>query len=176
MADADAQLLAALAEGRDEAFTELVRRYGPALLRAGYTLIGDRIEAEDVVQEVLVNLVRSRARLPYVQHLSAYLFSALRHTAQRSIERLERDARHRRSWFAQTTPKHPSMSDDTTQLVEAMRSAVARLPLAQREVLALKLDGGFSFREIGEQLSISTNTAASRYRYAIERLRAEIGE
>jgi RNA polymerase sigma-70 factor, ECF subfamily len=146
------------------------------LLRAGHTLIGDRIEAEDMVQEVFVNLVRSRARLPYVQHLSAYLFTALRRVAQRKIEQRERDERHRRNWFAQTILKHPSASDDMPQLADALRRAVARLPLAQREVLALKLDGGFSFREIGEQLAISTNTAASRYRYAIEHLRTELGE
>ena len=45
------------------------------------------------------------------------------------------------------------------------------LPDAQREVLALKIDGGLTFAEIGEALDVSANTVASRYRYALDKLR-----
>ena len=56
-----------------------------------------------------------------------------------------------------------------------MSRFVARLPQEQREVVALKIDGGLTFAEIGEALSISANTAASRYRYALEKLRDSLG-
>ncbi len=66
----------------------------------------------------------------------------------------------------------------TTQPAElpddALTAAVAGLPPAQREVLALKIDGGLTFVEIAAVTGTSINTAASRYRYAIEKIRATI--
>ena len=53
--------------------------------------------------------------------------------------------------------------------------ALARLPEDQREVLALKTEGELTFEEIGLVLGIPANTAASRYRYALEKLRAALG-
>ncbi len=55
-------------------------------------------------------------------------------------------------------------------------SALRKLPEAQREVLTLKIWGQLTFQEIGESLGISENTAASRYRYALEALRRILGK
>ncbi|MFM8421945.1 MAG: sigma factor-like helix-turn-helix DNA-binding protein, partial [Verrucomicrobiota bacterium] len=49
--------------------------------------------------------------------------------------------------------------------------AVAALPPAQREVIALKFDGGLTFAEIAAVVGVSANTAASRYRYGAAKLR-----
>ena len=59
-------------------------------------------------------------------------------------------------------------------IVLALTAAVAGLPPAQREVLALKVDGGLTFAEIAAVIGTSINTAASRYRYALEKLRTTI--
>jgi RNA polymerase sigma-70 factor (ECF subfamily) len=48
---------------------------------------------------------------------------------------------------------------------------LASLPLEQREVITLKIDGGLTFAQIAEILHVNPNTAASRYRYAMEKLR-----
>ena len=56
----------------------------------------------------------------------------------------------------------------------AIESALRRLPEEQREVLALKIWGGLTFDEVASQLGLSPNTAASRYRYALEALRSEL--
>jgi RNA polymerase sigma factor (sigma-70 family) len=49
--------------------------------------------------------------------------------------------------------------------------ALKRLPTEQREVVYLKVFEGMTFQEIADRCEISINTAASRYRYAIEALR-----
>jgi RNA polymerase sigma-70 factor (ECF subfamily) len=54
---------------------------------------------------------------------------------------------------------------------QAVRERLAELPDEQREVLTLKVWGDLTFKEIGEALQIPANTAASRYRYALESLR-----
>jgi RNA polymerase sigma-70 factor (ECF subfamily) len=55
---------------------------------------------------------------------------------------------------------------------DGLARAVAALPEPQREVLALKFDGGLTFAEIAAIVGASPNTVASRYRYALEKLRA----
>ncbi len=54
--------------------------------------------------------------------------------------------------------------------------AVAALPLPQREVVALRLGEGLTFREIAAVLSVKKNTVQSRYRMALKKLRAALTE
>jgi RNA polymerase sigma-70 factor (ECF subfamily) len=58
-------------------------------------------------------------------------------------------------------------------LIEA---ALNQLPGDQREVVVMKIWGALTFAQIGEALGIPLNTAASRYRYALSRLGAELSE
>ncbi len=64
-------------------------------------------------------------------------------------------------------PQAPESSDRLSR-------ALASLPEDQRAVIALKVDGGLTFERIATALNVSANTAASRYRYALEKLRAAL--
>jgi RNA polymerase sigma-70 factor (ECF subfamily) len=63
---------------------------------------------------------------------------------------------------------------DGNEFAGAVESAMQRLPLEQREVLVMKIWGELTFQQIAETLKISSNTAASRYRYAIGALRSTV--
>ena len=63
---------------------------------------------------------------------------------------------------------------EQSEEAEILRCAVEKLPEKLREVLTLKIWGGLTFAEIGEILSLSNNTAASRYRYALEQLQKKL--
>jgi RNA polymerase sigma-70 factor, ECF subfamily len=56
----------------------------------------------------------------------------------------------------------------------AVEEALSRLPRAQREVVVMKVFGGLTFDEIAAAMGGSQNTAASRYRYGIEKLKAAL--
>jgi RNA polymerase sigma-70 factor (ECF subfamily) len=56
-------------------------------------------------------------------------------------------------------------------LPDELEEALKSLPPEQREVITLKVDGGLTFAQIAEILKVNANTAASRYRYALEKLR-----
>jgi len=160
-------LSAGLAAGRPEAFAALYDRHAASLYRVAVGMLGSPHDAEDVVQEVFVAMIRSRETLERVENLRAYLFAALRHAAMRR-------ARMRTPIVAEQVeptsdgPREPSLSDESARLDRALR----RLPLKQREVIALKIDGDLTFAEIAAALGVSINTAASRYRYALQKLRA----
>lgn len=65
----------------------------------------------------------------------------------------------------------PVMVEQSDHCSDDLEMALASLPTEQREVIALKIDGGLTFAHIAEILNISPNTAASRYRYALQKLR-----
>ena len=161
----------ALAAGDREAFAALYDRLGLRLVNTARTMLASTAEAEDVVHDLFVELARMRHRLAAVNDLDGYLFTMLRHAvgrrhrrralASRSLDRLGRE----RSLEGGFTTPPPELHD------EALAAAVAALPAAQREVVALKIDGGLTFAEIAAVIGTSANTAASRYRYALDRLR-----
>jgi RNA polymerase sigma-70 factor (ECF subfamily) len=162
----DDALLRHLQEGRDEAWAALYDRIAPRLFRAAWGLLNSREEAEDAVQEVFVGLARARGSLMEVRNLDAYLFSSLRRACGQI---LEQRARARRSDEAARALVQAAAAGGESSV--DYQAVLAALPLEQREVLVLKIDGGLTFEESAESLGISPNTAASRYRYALEKLR-----
>jgi RNA polymerase sigma-70 factor (ECF subfamily) len=135
--------------------------------------VSAKSDAEDVVQEAFIRFWRARDR---VADPVAFLFACVRNCAldwqrerSRQIRRDEAAARgEREALFAS------SLEQDERR--DAIEQALRRLPEEQREVLAMKIWGGLSFPQIAEALGISANTAASRYRYALIRLREELVE
>lgn len=165
----DTTLLAGLLAGRDKAFADVYDRFADRLLATAWGLLGNRADAEDTVQDVFVALARSRASRGEVRNLTAYLFAALRHEAARRRRRPAPGPLDDRVLEAPAAAPAEGLvaAERTRQLENAMQS----LPAEQREVIALKIDGGLTFADIAAVLDISPNTAASRYRYALARLR-----
>ena len=164
-------LIEGLAAGREDAFALLYDRLGAELFRVARVMLNSPQDAEDAVQEVFVALVRTRRTLGEVKNLRAYLFASLR-------REIARQAGSRKSRpLALHDPDQavvPEAQELEIEQAVRLERALARLPLQQRELVALKVDGGLTFVDIGLMLGISPNTAASRYRYALEKLRAAL--
>lgn len=131
--------------------------------------------AEDVVQEAFVRFWRSRDR---ARDATAYLYACVRRAA---LEWLRGQARRTRREGAAARPEHqtdaglfaPLEQEERRQAIEA---ALATLPADQREVLVLKIWAGLTFPQIAATLDVPANTAASRYRYALAKLREQLAE
>jgi RNA polymerase sigma-70 factor, ECF subfamily len=155
-----------------DAVAALYDRFGPALYRTARTLLNRDDLAEDAVQETFVGLVRARVGATDLENAKAYLFAALRHAAAKLRTRAGRERPVPPADLLDLPATSPAAVGRAAELERALRS----LPAEQREVIALKIDGGLTFAEIAACLGVSPNTAASRYRYALEKLRAALGE
>jgi RNA polymerase sigma-70 factor (ECF subfamily) len=153
-----------LAEGREAAFEALFDRLGARLFKVAWGILGKREDAEDVVQDVFVELVRNRARARGIQNLGSYLFVAVYRASVKRMKMPER--RVALSSVVLAAPEPPK-----TEHSDGVRRAFQALPLEQREVITLKIDGGLTFEEIAGELRLGVGTAASRYRYGMEKLR-----
>jgi RNA polymerase sigma-70 factor (ECF subfamily) len=163
----------ALTAGDPAAFAAAYDRFGPRMYRAARALLRCDADAQDAVQDVFLALVRGRAGLAGVVDVEAYVFTALYRAAQRiASARATELSRLRRVSEMTAMTAQPVAPPDA----EPVRRALAGLPAEQREVVAMKVDAGLTFARIGVVLGVSPHTAASRYRYALEKLRAALAK
>jgi len=121
-------------------------------------------EAEDVLQETFMALMRASEPPKLPEH---YCFRTFRNRAlnyRRGLWRRIRRELESSRWFERSASESPHER-------KAM-SCLAELPPEQREVIVLKIWSEHTFEEIGELLGISPNTAAGRYRYGLQKLKA----
>ncbi len=120
-------------------------------------------EAEDVLQETFIALLRVKADLQKPEWYALRTFRNRALNYRRSLwRRLTRELESQR-WFERSPAE--SLAEQ-----QAMR-ALAELPREQREVIVLKIWHERTFEEIGNLLEISPNTAAGRYRYGLQKMR-----
>jgi RNA polymerase sigma-70 factor (ECF subfamily) len=165
-------LLDGLVAGEERAFAALYDRHAAGLFRAAVRVLGSREEAEDAVQDVFVALVRAGDRLRAVRNLRAYLFASVRRAAMRRL----RGCRATATLPDDAPAASSAVGDEDAEASARLAGAVAALPPEQRGIIALHVDGGLTFAECGEAMGVSPNTAASRYRYALEALRRTLKE
>ena len=155
---------------------ELYERHGERLYRYLLFKLGSAEDAEDVLQECFCRFARYDLRWRLVRDRQAFVFSAARNEARRFLKRkLGRREGERvitaggLGGFAAAfaSPEEPSLA--------FLLDRAGELPTEQKEVVYLKVFDGLTFKEIGSVCGISANTAASRYRYGIEKLREALG-
>lgn len=123
-------------------------------------------EAEDVLQETFIALLKLEQRPAQPEHYCVRTFRNRALNYRRSLwRRLSREWESLR-WFERTP-------GETSTERQAMK-ALAALPCEQREVIVLKIWHEYTFEEIGTLLAVSPNTAAGRYRYGLQKLRASL--
>lgn len=153
------------ATGTDAAEIELsYHRYGPALLLFAAALAGERSRAQDAVHQVFLKLLESGG-LRDALDAKAYLFTCVRNAILNDRKVRRRDV----ALDPECACFEPPHRDFSAEL--NLRRALWELPEDQREVTILHIWGELTFAQIAEVLGISANTAASRYRYALGKLR-----
>ena len=132
-------------------------------------------DTHDVLQEVFLKLVTRPGLLDGVQAPRAFLLRLAHRQAidgyrrrQTRTTAVERAAAEPPALFA------PSADPDEAGFREALAAALAVLPEEQRAVVHLKLWEQMTFAEIATALGLSANTAASRYRYALDKLQTHL--
>lgn len=129
-------------------------------------------DVKDVMQEVFRQLAQDPTVMEQVRHPRTYLLQMARRKAIDSFRRNEARSRAHEDLakHRQIMTPHAADSDETT-IQSKLQTAMQGLPETQRTVIHLRLREDLSFESIAKVLDISINTAASRYRYGIEKLR-----
>ena len=170
----DALLAARLAAGDDHALADIFDQLASTVYGGALRILGNGSVAQDVVQDVFVELWRHPDRYdPAAGSLRTYLMVLARHRAvdvmRSELRRVARQERHYR-----LIPADPpaSASDEVlaAETASVVRAAVRLLPDGQREVVELAYFQGLTCREVARAMGIPEGTAKSRLRLAIAKL------
>ncbi|WP_395746451.1 RNA polymerase sigma factor [Prosthecobacter sp.] len=158
----------------EETLTRLHADYAVSAYRFAWSVTKDELLAQEVVQELFLKLARDAAVVAQAESERAVIFTLTRNLALDALRRrssrqeaMERFAEELPGWFV------PSADAEAEETRAQITAALAALPEEQRSVIHLHVWEELGFREIGELLGLPTQTVASRYRYGLEKLRAQ---
>ena len=152
-------------------FERFVAAHANGLLRAAYLIVGDRVEAEDIVQECMLRVARKWPRVRDMEHPGAYARTVMlslvidggTKRSRRSIELVAIETPAARGDAGATV----AQVDSRTDLIRAL----AGLPARQRAVLVLRYFADLPEAEVATALGCSVGTVKSSASRALERLR-----
>jgi RNA polymerase sigma-70 factor (ECF subfamily) len=170
----DAVLAARLTAGDDYALAEVFDALGRSVYGSALGVLGDDSAAQDVVQDVFVELWSHPDRYdPAAGTLRTYLIVLARHRAMDLVRsELRRVARRERSYRLTPVTPAPGAGDQAMAAHTAglVRAAVQLLPASQRQVIELAYFEGLTCREVAHAVGIPEGTAKSRLRLALAKL------
>jgi RNA polymerase sigma-70 factor, ECF subfamily len=137
-------------------------------------LTRDEADTRDLIQELFVKIARQPERLDGVREERAFLFRLAHNAAIDLMRRRSTRDRNHTQFSAETGVFAASNNPDEQTFRSALSAALADLPADQRAVVHLKLWEDWTFDQIAEALEIPLNTAASRYRYGLDKLRERL--
>lgn len=162
--------------GEAAALCEIYEKYRAPLLKVAAALLNDRSGVEDVLHDVFVNFAQTTGRFRLTGSLKGYLSICV---ANRARDR-NRTGQHHGTVSLDPTDAGPAPGEDpehaalSRELTARLDAAMAAIPDEQREIVVLHLQSGLPFREIARLREISINTAMSRYRYAVDKIRSAL--
>jgi RNA polymerase sigma-70 factor (ECF subfamily) len=151
---------------------ELYDRYGEMMYQYLALRLGSAQDAEDVLQETFCRLARISLRWPLVRNPRAFVFKVLSNESNRYLRKRIRARDGENLRRAGAEPPLVVFDGPDPAAGDRIARALARLPDEQREAVLLKIFHDFSFKETARICGVSINTAASRYRLGIAKLRA----
>ena len=175
----DEELMLGYRDGDAAAFDLLYARHKGGVYRYLYRQCRDAAAAEELFQDVWMNLVRARAGYTVQAKFTTYLYRLAHNrlvdhyrkssaAAVSSFEDMEGEAVEE---LADDRAPLPEAAHDSRQQALRLLELLAELPEAQREAFLLQQEGGMSVEEIARATGVTRETAKSRLRYAMSKLR-----
>ena len=144
----------------------LYEQHGPALVAYACSFLPDLARAEDAVHTVFLRLLRGDVAEP--QSPAGYLYRAVKNAALN----LRRDAS--RESADEIEGKCFIHKGGDLEAALTLQRVLGELPDDQREVVVMRIWSGMTLEEVSAAVGVPLNTAASRYRYALEKLREKM--
>lgn len=171
-AQPDASLLARVSRGESECFSELVRRYQPAMSRVARSRLGRADWAEDVVQETFLAVFKSSASYDPRYSFRTWLWTILLNQCHANFHRRLRSVPVESSTSAAEQAEQLTQDEGNSPLAALLakersaqlESLLGEMLESQADALRLRFFAGLKFHEIADAMQCSLNTAKNRVR------------
>ncbi len=176
--DADQGLIARIAEGDKRAFEQLFTAYGERVFRYAYRLISDQTKAEEVTNDVMLEVWKTAAKFERRSKVSTWILGITRHLALNAVRRKQLD-----TVDVDDAPEIAAPEDNTSArdhdhqvLQKTLREALSKLSPEHRDVVELTFFHGCSYAEIAEIVQCPENTVKTRMFHARKQLQGLLVE
>ncbi|WP_159469972.1 RNA polymerase sigma factor [Dyadobacter sp. 3J3] len=175
----DIELWKSFKDGQQTAFSLLYRRYVTVLYKYGLKITPDNELVEDVIQDLFVDLWKSKENLTDPDSVKYYLFTILRRkivrciNASGNIEQLD-DENQKHIVHVESVEHLIVNEEESGTLVRSIQHAVSNLPTRQQEVINLRYFHNFSHPEISEMMGISLQSVHNTLQKAMKSLQQQI--
>lgn len=157
--------------GESAAFAALVRRYQRTVFSIALRMLNDRHRAEDLAQEVFLQLYRGLDSIGSDTHLAFWLRKV---TVNRAIDRMRQESRYESEPLTEATAIAEEHGEHDPLLERRMTELVAELPPAARAVMVLRYQEDLDPVDIASTLDMSINTVKSHLKRSLTLLRARV--
>ena len=159
----DLELVEAAMNGDCESFTELCRRYYPAMVAIAHSILGDRHIAEDAAQQAFAKAVRKLPQLKNKNKFAGWLAVICRNAAKDMAQNAKKlcTAEDLSMIAAESRENGPA---------EAVREAIGKLSASDRELIFLRFYDGLSYEKISAALGISEQAINGKLRRAKKKM------
>lgn len=152
----------------------LYDEHAQALFSFLLNLTRNEADTRDLLQQVFVKLASNPTLLDAARDERGFLIRLAHNLAIDSMRRRGTRDKYHEAFGAQLSLFATSTDPDEQEFRLALTEALDELPEDQRSAVYLKLWGNLTFEQIAASLNISQNTAASRYRYGLDKLRERL--
>jgi RNA polymerase sigma-70 factor (ECF subfamily) len=153
----------------------LYDEHASALFAFLLNLSRDEADTRDLLQDLFIKLARQPELLHGVRDERAFLLRLSHNAAIDAMRRRGTRDKNYEQLTAESASAFAGSSDPDEQAFRhALSEALGELPPKQRAVVHLKLWEGLTFEAIAQALDLPPNTAASRYRYGLDKLRERL--
>lgn len=156
--------------GSELHFKELFDLYWFKLYVIANNVLQNEAEAEDVVQELFINLWDRRASL-VIDNLGGYLYTAVRYSVAKKLGKRPLQKNHEELFEAIQDKANLESALELNDLIDFIRGKIDELPDRCKEVFELSRFQQLSNKEIAEKLNISTSTVENQINKALKNLR-----
>jgi RNA polymerase sigma-70 factor (ECF subfamily) len=169
----DRLLLYRFKRGDPDALRRIYEKYEVYLLTVATALLNDIGAAEDVLHDSFVAFAESAPKIRLEGNLRSFLATCVANRSRDLMRKRSRESESLKKAASFTCDCNgPELAAVCNERLERVARAIAMLPYEQREVVVLHLTADLMFKQIAVLQKVSINTAQSRYRYGIEKLRS----
>ena len=182
--DPDVQLMLRFQKGDMEAFQQLFNKFSPSVVNFAFRFVGSRDRAEELAQEVFLQVYRWQDRYEPKAKFSTWLFKIANNhclnevrkgeykVVRESLDSQPDDERGEREWdLPDTNPRKGDEILAAKQVADKIQSILQRLPASQRSALMMSRWEGFSYQEVAEVLGTTEKAVKSLVFRATQSLR-----
>lgn len=168
------RIIQKVAEGDSKSFTQLYDYYKEPGLRFINSIVKDKEESENMLQDVFIKIWHRRDQINPELNFNAYLFTCLKNMAFDHLKKIDKNQQMLDQYLIKIKDNHDTGIDVEEVKINRLLSAMSTLPKKRKMILQLIVEEGKSYQEIAEIMRISKNTVKNQLVKAKQYLRVSV--